>query len=420
MPLNDDTDDEFASKIEDETTYPDDANGVTEPDHGSGSFAEDGRLEIIGGGTHEIGRMADVMAPFESFMLDDVHIGNGYIARNGQSEIGNGYIARNGPSEIGAASYAEGGPAEIGAMAVVKVIEKARDNRQPAPLMKAVDVDAPADDDQDWGLTDVMLGAAVATGGADPFPLTAALMLRAGAGMTPRFVRVDTEESYRAFRAENSPELAALSDRVAQLEEKLNHHIADPDAHSDLEDDIATVTELGAEAEAAEEEKRVELWMPKRYDGLITAWREGAFVCASLALPGSDGEIRICTSLEPVRKCVAEMARHASEAGVPSSTVVGVLPAMGCVLGAGTLIKEMAAAAPAILAHPAADGASHFMVRIEPKDNPALTALSMLAMACKAGNAQACDEWKRLGEMSAPPVKQAMMEALQLAKSATV
>jgi len=434
MPLNDDIEDEFSSKIEDETTYPDDAHGVLAPDYGSGSNAEDGPTEI-GGGTTEIGRAADLMVPFESFMLDDMRIGAadrddaeiggigdtldsqyeiGSAAMFGPSEIGSS--AMFGPSEIG--SYAMYGPSEIGAMAAVKVIEKARDNRQPAPPMKAVDVDAPPRVEEDWSLTDVVIGAAVATGGVDPFPLTSALMLRCGVGCPPRFVRVDTEDSYRAFRAENSPELAALSDHVAQLEQRLSDHIVDPDAHSDLEDDIATVTELGAEAEVAEAQKRVDLWLPKRYDGLVTAWREGEFVCASLALPGSDGEVRICTSMEPVRKCVSEMARHAAEAGVPAATVVGVLPAMGCVLGAGTAIKEMAAAAPAILQRPEANTKASFMVRIEPKDNPALAALAMLVMACKAGDQQACDEWRRLGELSAPPVKQAMLEAVQLAKSA--
>jgi len=58
------------------------------------------------------------------------------------------------------------------------------------------------------------------------------------------------------------------------------------------------------------------------------------------------------------------------------------------------------------------------VVRIEPKTNPALTALAMLAWACRNGNQQACDEWKRLGEASPPAVKQAMSEALQLAKAA--
>jgi hypothetical protein len=137
-----------------------------------------------------------------------------------------------------------------------------------------------------------------------------------------------------------------------------------------------------------------------------------------MTLPGSDGEVRICTSLEPIVKCVEEMSRHAAESGVPAASVIGVLTDMGCVLGAGTALKEMAAAAPAILARPEASMKMPFMVRIEPKVNPALGALMMLVAACRQGNQQACDEWKRLGELSAGPVKQAMGEALQLAKAA--
>jgi hypothetical protein len=421
MPLNDDNDDEFDSKIEDESTYPLDADGVTEVDRGSGSYAEDGPIELaedrlefdgemnthVGSaamyGPSEIGAQADVMMPFESFMLEEPRIG-------AVGDMLQQY-------EIGAAAAADRDGAEIGA-AIVKVVETARDNRQPAPVMRAVDVEAPPLDDDDWGLTDVVIGAAVVEGnGADQFPLTTALMQRCGAGMAPRLVRIDTEDSYRQFRTENSPELTELSARADELERRLNGHMIDPSAHDALADDIADLTEIGAQAESVEAEKRVELWLPKRYDGLVTAWRDGEYVCASLALPGSDGEIRVCTSMEPVRKCVAEMAKHASEAGVPAATVVGVLPAMGCVLGAGTVLKEMAAAAPAILARPEADAAVPFVVRIEPKANPALCALAMLAMACRAGSEQACDEWKRLGQKSAGPVRQAMTEALSAAKA---
>ena len=186
----------------------------------------------------------------------------------------------------------------------------------------------------------------------------------------------------------------------------------------DLDEDIEDLVHLGAEADAAEAAKRVELWMPQRFDGKIEAWREGDFVCASIALPGKDGELRICTSLEPVRKCVEEMSRHAAEANVPPSVVVGHIPAMGCVLGAGTAIKEMAAAAPAILNRPEASVKLPFMVRIEPKVSPALAALAMLASGCKAGDAQACDEWNRLASMAPGPLKQAMGEALQIVKAA--
>src|SRR5438876_347771 len=83
-----------------------------------------------------------------------------------------------------------------------------------ALAMKAVDVDAPCDWADDWEMTDVMIGAATMTGHPNPFPLTSSLLLRFGAGGEPRFVRVDTEESYKGFRENNSPEMSELRARV--------------------------------------------------------------------------------------------------------------------------------------------------------------------------------------------------------------
>lgn len=463
--LNDDDHDEFSAKIEDETTYPDDARGIVAIDHGSGSYAEDGPIEI-GGGTREIG--ADLPTPFELFMMGPTQVGAadrdnieiGSAAMYGQSEIGAadrddveigaadrenieiGSAAMYGPSEIGSAAmygpseigaigdgllhqYEIGAAAaadregyEIGAEAIVRVVEQARNNRQPPPPMKAVDVDAPLSDYGNWLLTDVVIGAAVSSGDADPFPMFSKLMLRAGTGTTPRFVRVDTVESYRQFRTQNSPELSDLADRVDELEEQLDAHAADPEAHKALAEDLDDLSAIGAEAENAEASKRIDLWMPKRFDGKVEAWREGDYVCASIALPGQDGEIRIATSLEPIRKCVMEMSQHAAEANVPAADVVGALPAMGCVLGAGTLIKEMAAAAPSILQRPEAERYQPFVVRIEPKSSPAIAALAMLAWACRQGDSQACDEWNRLGSAAPAQLRQAMAEALQLVKGA--
>jgi hypothetical protein len=381
-----------------------------------GQYAEEGASEIGDWSPEDQGRLnssvmggPEVQAPFESFML--------------------------GPTGIGAAEM----PA-----AVIKAVEKARDNRQPPPPMKAVDVDAPIADGYDSDVAEFLIGAAMTTG-ANEFPLTTQFMQRCGAGCPPRYVRVDTEESYQQFRANHSAEMRELSARVDDLAARLDAHLHDPHAHGldggadgadgadggdgasfdynnnegfndDLNADIEDLTVLGQEVDAAEAAKRIDLWMPKRYQGLITAWREGNHVCASLTLPGNDGTVKVCTSLEPVVKCVEEMSKHAAEAG-SAETVIGVLPAMGCVLGAGTILKEVAAAAPAILNRPEAKGSAPFVVRIEPKLDPAISALAMLAMACKAGNKQACKEWAKLGKYSPAPVRQAMTEALALAKS---
>jgi hypothetical protein len=91
---------------------------------------------------------------------------------------------------------------------------------------------------------------------------------------------------------------------------------------------------------------------------------------------------------------------------------------MGCTLGAGTLVKEMAAAAPSILARPEAAGSKPFVCRIEPKANPALCALIALFQECACGNKQACAEWDALADAAnrggGTYIKQAMVEAKNL------
>jgi hypothetical protein len=313
------------------------------------------------------------------------------------------------------------GPLEIvgaeAAPAVKATIEKARDNRQPAPAMKAVPVDAPEQED-DAGdiLEDIIVGAAVCCHGEDQFPITSKFMTRfSGGSDEPRYVRIDTEQSYAAFRASQSPELAALKQRVEELSAAFARHAADPLAHELLEDEVAEVDVVGAEVAQAEGAKKIDLWLPKWADGKIHAWREGDFVCASMKVPGYDGEVRICTSMTPVVKCMEEMTRHAAEAKVNGAEIVGVLPAMGCCLGAGTLVKEMASATPAILQQPEAKTCEPFVCRIEPKAKPSLCALIALYQECACGNKQACDEWAALADAAqkggADPLAKAMREA---------
>lgn len=393
----------------------------------------------IGAGLYPVDGASEIGAGL--FPVDGAsEIGEGLASQDGQSEIGEGWAAADGQSEIGAGLFPVDGASEIGwhddsweseddyayattrheigaKAAIIKVIEKARDNRQPAPPMKAVPVDAPLEEDEDNFLSDIVVGAAVAAK-TEPFPLLSQLLLRAGANVEPRIVRVDTEESYKDFRASQSPALA----EVKALRERLEAHIADPNAHEldsvDIDDDIEDLVHLGEEAKAAEAQKRVDLWMPKRFDGKIEAWKQDGMVCVSMALPGRRGDVRICTSMEPMSKCIEEMCRHAGEAQV-GEEIVDVVGEMGCVLGAGTAMKEMAAAAPAILARPEAQVKLPFMVRIEPKMSPNLAALVMLAAAAKKGNVQAQGEWAKLAGLSAAPVKAAMLEAAEVAKAAT-
>lgn len=337
-----------------------------------------------------------------------------------------------GNVEVGGPSASEDGfPQGVdlgaeGAVAVRRVIEAARDARQPPPRMRAVPVEDPEEEDavSAW-FADVAVGVGEAIGAEDPFPITTRLLTRFGAGQErPRYVRVDTEDSYRAFCCENSPEMAEMRDRLAALADRVEGHVRDPYAHEDLVDAIDEVELLGAEVQAAERSKAIDLWLPEWARGWVRAWREGDHICASVCLPGADGDLRICTSMTPVVRAFEEIERYAASADVSAAAIVGVLPAMGCVLGAGTLVKEIAAAAPSILQRTEAAGRAPFVCRIEPKACPSLCALVALLCECARGDKQACAEWDALASAAekggAGPAARAMRDARALFARGTV
>lgn len=354
---------------------------------------------------YEIGA-DEATTPWDAFASEPVRVGNVEI---GEIEIGN--------TEIG---NVEIGNTEIGAaLALRKVVEKARDNRTPAPPMKTVALDAPEPDNvESWALTDTCLGAAEVT--PDPFPLLAKLLQKAGAGVGPRIVRIDTEESFRDFRAKGSPEYAEFRERMDDFEHRLHAHASDPHAHDQLADEAQDLAVLGAVADKSLAARRIEFKLDPSFDGKHEEWvdDEDDTIYASLKLSHPDGSVRWVTSTEPRSKSIAEMSRHAGEANVPVSAIVGMLPAAGEVLGAGTAIKEMVAAVPALMNHPEMRSPFPFIARIEPRANPGLFALAALALECTRGNAQACDEWKRLCGTGHGVVRQAMAEALALVQKA--
>lgn len=307
---------------------------------------------------------------------------------------------------------------ELGtALALREVVKVARDSRQPAPPMKAVDVDAPDAEKPDvWAVTDTCIGAALA---GEPFPLLSSLLQRCGAATAPRLVRIDTQKTYDEFRASGSPELAGFRQRIEELERRLAQHARDPYAHERLADEIEDLVSLGAEVDQVLADRKVDMDLKPRLAGKIEVWRDGDAICASIKLSCKDGFARWCTSAEPVHKAQKEVSGYAAQVNAPPSVILGMLPAIADRLGAGTVIKELVAAAPSLLQRPELASDVPFVVRIEPKGNPALCALALLALQCKAGNAQACDEWHRLAATAHSVVKQAMGEALALAKKAS-
>lgn len=391
-------------------------NSTHEVDHyeiGAGQ-----RFEIGAGQRFEIGDRGPSIS--EDGFPQDVSLGAG-----DRLEIG-----YHDPHEGGQrfSDQERGSTVDIGAeetqAAVKQVIKTARDNRQPPPKMVAVPVEKPVEDDpvSEW-FADVAYDTGVVIGASNPFPLMTKLLTRFGAGQEkPRYVRVDTVESYPGFIADQSPEMDEMRSHLVDLSDKLEQHIHDPNAHEspDREELLEAIDEaemLGAAAQEAEAEKEIDLWLPEWAKGKIRAWKQGDFICASIYLPGADGEIRICTSMTPVVKAVEEMEHHAASANVSAAAIIGVLPAMGCVLGAGTLVKEMAAAAPSILQRPEAAEPKPFMCRIEPKANPAICSFVALLQMCASGDKQACAEWDALASAAgkgAPYAAQAMGEAKAL------
>lgn len=386
-----------------------------------GAYPEDGASEIGAypeDGASEIGSYAEY-GPSEV---------GASAAEEGQSEIGYDEYPTEGVEddledeargafdhndELDYAAYPEDGATEIG-VAVAKVVKKAKEKRVPAPPMDAVEVDAPTGSvDEDWGLSDVVLGVDEAAG-ANLFPLTTELMKRAGSMTEPRIVRIDTDESYQQFRQENSDELRALRER-------LEEHIADTAAHGgdvadfsdDIEEGMTDLVEMGAEVQAVEQAKLVNFVAPKKAKGHLTTWKEKDMVCASMRLPNG----KIATTMEPAENGIEEMAEYADEAEVPAGWIVGCLAEIGCVGAAGTAVKELAAATPSLNAL-TKKKKGPCVVRIQPSTNPAISALAQLAMMCHMGNAQACAEMKALGEVAPGPLKLAMQEAVALAQKA--
>lgn len=267
----------------------------------------------------------------------------------------------------------------------------------------------------DYDLIGVVVADTVA-----PYPLLTKHMQRCGAGMPPRVVRVDTEESYKALRASDSPEMAAFHQKFNELERKFAAHARNPYAHENLAEDVADLTWLGAKADEVVAEKRIEMDLLPGTKGKHDAWTDDEAIFASIKIPHEDGGVWWLTSAEPWDKSVKEASRHAAESNASASVVGEMIPAIGERLGAATAIKEMVAAVPAILARPEAKGFTPFVVRVEPAMNPALCALVFLALDCANGNAQACDEWNRLGASAPAQIKQAMTEAVATLKKKKV
>ena len=139
-------------------------------------------------------------------------------------------------------------------------------------------------------------------------------------------VRLDTEESYVDYLGERA---ATMEERVDALEHELAAHEADPYAHV-----------MGAD---------IPLSLPPWAEGKVRCWREGDELLCSMRLPGPDGKVRIATTSTSLNGSAAEVCGYAMCAGVDAVDMLGAVPVLSEMLGAGGLLPRLAAAAPALL-----------------------------------------------------------------------
>ena len=245
-----------------------------------------------------------------------------------------------------------------------------------------------------------ILGAAEAS-----TPLLTRIFSKFAKKQSPTYVRLDTAKSYKDFRATQSPEMAELQQKVAELALILRGHIADGHGNPmTFDDDLAQVTAHDVMVLWGEiQDKQVPIKLPPFADGKYSCWHEpgeaGGVVCASLMLPGPDGELRIATAATPVFEHVVEVCGHTQNVGGRVTELLGVLPTVACMLGGSHLIPRMARAAPKLLARPEVQqGDSIFVGKIVPYVQPSLAAIMTLCQKAQSGDAEAIREWKLLAK----------------------
>lgn len=290
-----------------------------------------------------------------------------------------------------------------------KIIEKARDSKAPPLPMMVAELDADVVKMPGDYLDEVIL---LGVDGAPAFPMAASLRHEYGGDADPKYVRVDTAPSYREFRTAQSPEMAALRQRVGEMEDLLRAHLADPHAHHEtVAGYLDDISRLGTQADPAA--KRIPLSMPPWAEGKYDCWREGDLICCSIALPGNDGHVRICTSATPIKKHVDLVVGYAQAVGAKVSEMLGVLPTVACMMGGGFLIPQMAKAAPQLLARPEVVAGGTFVGRLVPANIPSFAALIALLQRAQSGNETATAEWERLADVAAsePELTRLMVKA---------
>jgi hypothetical protein len=231
-------------------------------------------------------------------------------------------------------------------------------------------------------------------------PLFDALQRRFKDGLPqPKMVRVDSEDSYEAFReARRAPYVARLEQRlqdledhfrehvydrhgggrVAALEAAFERHVSDPNAHNRAI--------LGALEETSNAGTPIPLPLREARQGAIMCWRDGGEILCSVRLPRQEGTC-VATTAVPVSRALEETLGAAIAANVPPEEILLVVPGLSQVLGGLALVPQLCRAAPEL----SAARTPYVGVLVTPTD-PALAAAMSLVQRCQKGDPRACAE----------------------------
>jgi len=241
------------------------------------------------------------------------------------------------------------------------------------------------------------------------FPVTQKLHRKFKAALpSPKVMRVDTEESYKKFMDEKrAPYIAELEQRVARAEAALAQHASD--GHG------VAMDVLGADVEQAKQRAltggdEIPMSLPPGTEKHVKVWQDGGQICCSMRLPGPDGKVRIATASSPVERHVEEVLCYTEDGDVNPMEVMGALPMMAQILGGGSLVTQIAAAASELLARPEVKAGKPFVGKVTPVSDPAVAAIMALLQMCRAGDKRALKEVKKLRAM---PGSDALFAAAQ-------
>ncbi len=216
----------------------------------------------------------------------------------------------------------------------------------------------------------------------------------------PKAVRLDTEDSYAAFRsARRDPYIAELEARIAAVEEAVSRHVADDHGGGRVQAlEEAFQRHVGqsvlgfvdsALTQAVCGGTRVPLFLPHWAEGKIDCWQDGSEVLCTVRLPGPDGRVRLATTGSDVGRFVDEVVGCAAVAGAEVDDVATYGPVLAQVLAGESLIPQLCRAAPDLLSTRASHAGEVLVGALFSTSDPDISAVMSLLQRCQRGDRRA-------------------------------